>query len=946
MATTRRRVSVRYNGVEDERYLGYEEDHTVYFDDGEVSQNVDPAWITYVEEVTSENARIGLRVEARVPDDNRVYPGEIVAINVDGNTFGIAFDDGDRNDAARDVVTAVRDEDADLWDQILEDNDDDKEEQPIDLSTDNHPQQIIENEEGFASPQSYSSCENNEQADTLSNNADSQQQQQQVEERRDSTDCWGFRSGDSDDLGRSGRQIPTSFTPKEEATLSRQLRTMRTSLTAIADASPDLRLAQLQYEAATLEQAKTHHERAGRTWKYGGVAPCLDWNSTSAAITHVDALLQLRMRAVAVCRIRYGSTSLEIVQAVLDLSQAYAQNKLWVQACNHAERALHILRLVETPGKENFNRNETEEDVQNSLTLSPAVQELFERLGTLSCESEFGGVFPWSAFVATLNSIGVQSLAEQPWGIRQGGSPSESCFGRAMKWSGAVTFLRKHHRGFAAAVRKVERSIFPSDLALLLFVFDAASKTQEETGGVVSPVALRAAVVSTTAAAAAFADTGFSRWLAEQCQRELEATKSRSDAVAIPITWEQTVCAFRQTTDVKASRRIADLRGAAALLIGRAHASDGRLAKARSSLRRALSTVEGGATASAAHTALADVLVAEHVAWERTADERARKKSEEWLATEEGHRIWREEVKRLIAEMRIKGTPGLVQLTRPEIECRARDVLLHARAQYIKKSSVSKRDRLETARTHLKAAVECEKAIYGVHTTNIRAAIAKSALGTLAVASGDFDEAIAIFSEALSALLAAAKGKHNVTSAAIAEQLGRILRRNNKSGATSSAAPAAECFAAAAQFNLDLARDAEAESKRYASLNAMTETAQLTHSHRVALASEVRSSAAQKARSLWNEVVVLIDNTFAGRYEENMADALEKVYAATKLAEGESSTSAMKALRKLAKFQAENSMKKEATATYQDLQKTAMRVGDSDTANKASKAARHLKKSL
>lgn len=1107
-----------------------------------------------------------------MPDDHRVYPGEITKLNADG-TCAIAFDDGDLLDnvTTSNIVTTIdnttaspaeddyddddafafespqqkeeADKEMQIWDEILMDEnvpgDNDIEgpqlkgaqQQPAlvqpnttidgeadmmmmdyepevnDLFTDEQcsgddASRDVDNE--CPSPLHFDDGANVTIPHTNANRVPSPirdesclisstdfarpsfEEQTWTEPPEDSnvekiaseaslhsiSDNWGYKRGDSDDLGFSRLIIPDCLVPVADTTLSGQLKILDFSLSAFMDAPPELRLTHLQYQAAALEQSRAHNQLIGHTWESGGEQARLDWMSTASssmwAIAHVDALLQLRMRAVAVCRIRYGSASFEMVKSVLDLAQAYAQNNLWTQAASHAERASHILWSLEhqasaassQPRDEKYTSRigQPEEpycdddeakrlarhksgSLQVDVTLCSAMEQLFESLRVAALNHN--GIVPWTKLVRILNSSGIPCLAEQPWGVREGsttaGTFSEShadpqvgtrsfvaSSTNSMTWGEAISFLRKHHQGFATVVRKIERSLAANKLALLLFVFDAAGCAPSEgeeaklildedasqsnnpvrSGGVASALALRAAVVRTRAAAAIFTGTSFAAWLAHQCKRQLEALSAAAggatDQIAVvPLTWEETVSAFAGSNAGQSAQRadIAEMRTIALSLVGRADEQAGRLSKARAVLQAALDSNASAAaarrdsaTAAAIHTALANVLIREHIAWERAADERARKAAEEWLATDEGHRLWRSEVKRLIAEMRVKGTPGFVQLTRPEIECRARDVLLNARMQFIlaNASAVKPKtggaasaagffprqrttdleeetdrgtlqttrkivqkdlnaERIAEARHHLEAALQCDVATYGLHKNNVPAAIAMSALGNLAVVSGDNAEAITKLAKSVTALLTATSDRHQTASASVSVQLGRLLRQ-----AKPSRAQAAECLAAAAQFYLDLAQKADADVDRYASLEAIasasterrrehtTPLAQVSiHSSRIELASRARTLNARKAMVLWKDVIAILSkdgHDFAGSYEENIANALEKLYRATTLSDGEASISAMKTLRRLAKSQAEAQKYKQASASYLELQTLALRAGATDIANKAARA--------
>lgn len=77
---------------------------------------------------------------------------------------------------------------------------------------------------------------------------------------------------------------------------------------------------------------------------------------------------------------------------------------------------------------------------------------------------------------------------------------------------------------------------------------------------------------------------------------------------------------------------------------------------------------------------LCDRHVQKSVELKCNAGSRAAGEAEAWLASDQGHALWRAEVKRLWAESR-EGGEGAKRLTRLEVEYRARQALLKARAK-------------------------------------------------------------------------------------------------------------------------------------------------------------------------------------------------------------------------------------------------------------------------
>eukprot|EP00953_Heterococcus_sp_UTEX-ZZ885_P022056 12249-Heterococcus_DN1.PRE.2 len=60
----------------------------------------------------------------------------------------------------------------------------------------------------------------------------------------------------------------------------------------------------------------------------------------------VEALTKLRMRQVALVRLCYGDTSIEMAQALCSLATCYAEQELWPQVSDHMSRAGQILTIA------------------------------------------------------------------------------------------------------------------------------------------------------------------------------------------------------------------------------------------------------------------------------------------------------------------------------------------------------------------------------------------------------------------------------------------------------------------------------------------------------------------------------------------------------------------------------------------------------------------------
>jgi len=85
--------------------------------------------------------------------------------------------------------------------------------------------------------------------------------------------------------------------------------------------------------------------------------------------------------------------------------------------------------------------------------------------------------------------------------------------------------------------------------------------------------------------------------------------------------------------------------------------------------------------ACAAYTSGAELYVQKHMARKEIRSDMIKEAAEDWLASDEGHGLWRSEVKRLLSESKESGK----RLTRLELEYRARQALLKAKMESLKK---------------------------------------------------------------------------------------------------------------------------------------------------------------------------------------------------------------------------------------------------------------------
>ena len=432
------------------------------------------------------------------------------------------------------------------------------------------------------------------------------------------TDAWGLAWGGHTPVIRTDGILWAPETPAARHAIAAQL---AKDPPTCAAAPPSARLALVLAECHALETTRRAHELKGEAWRSGGISPSFAWGaddsgSSADAPPLLDALIRLRMRAVALCRLCHGTAAPETLEALLDLARAYAASGLWLQAAAHAKQVVSL--LTETPARVDDGNNVAS---MVDEAAASSVLGLFSRLASIVAAAHESRV-SWHELITILANAREQRLAEQPWGVLEGGHapPRSDVPGGDLTWAGVVSFLRVAHSGFAAVTQRLEAVAPTHDTAALDHAFRAAAITPGAGAAFAAP--LRAAVIASSCAAAALAGSGWAEWL---CAR-VDADAARGTAAA-PVTWEECVaalvaCPFAVAAGsitslspraaMVAAKRVANLRARAHVMCGRAHARRGELAAAARVLRAALHAAANagrslGAVAADAHAALADV---------------------------------------------------------------------------------------------------------------------------------------------------------------------------------------------------------------------------------------------------------------------------------------------------------------------------------------------------
>jgi tetratricopeptide (TPR) repeat protein len=525
-----------------------------------------------------------------------------------------------------------------------------------------------------------------------------------------------------------------------------------------------------------------------------------------------EALLQVRVRALALVRLHYGpGPSLPLVQATARLARTYAHQSLWPQVGVHVGRALEVLRAVEEGAGIDTELNT---DSHGMKKVASGVLACFDALRGCACE--FSGTIPWDHLVGMVgeddsghpsqhdhtsqktNSEYAVRLST-PYGVRQNIAPrngsvmqmpprsglarldptaapisksstqQQSNIGgrvsggnhRSMRWGDAVSFLRNHHAGLKKMVQQLERGVRDDHLAMLMLAFTAAQPKDlgqsENINGATeatstNPLLCGGSVVPHTRLADELTKRhAFTLELGSWCvERMCELLTERKSAVflgdsdyggkvvdghsaAVPLSWEEAV-AILVIAIGESNKHTSDKEKGAASKVGEDEEEEeedddgssfgkvveptgfeeiwkGRL-KVELLLLEAqmlqhtgkLNTAEDrikalhkifkvndwgdSMVACGAHTSAAELYVQKHMARKEVRADKTKEAAEDWLASDEGHTLWRSEVKRLLTESRESGK----RLTRLELEYRARQALLKAKIESINKANVEDKD--------------------------------------------------------------------------------------------------------------------------------------------------------------------------------------------------------------------------------------------------------------
>jgi len=673
-----RRVAARYQGT-DQIYLGQvvrihaDGRHDIVYDDGE-EESAHPDWITQVEPLAFVGeTSVGCQVLAQFDEHaSAYYRGAITRQK--STTCDVRFDDGDvrinvplqqvfvphidERDAPRALATMEMHPDAN-------NNSENDKETAIEVTRCRADRTDVlkaveEDDDTYRAPFGDNNIAQGIKVDCRAKRA---------------PDGWGaLRNEDYSDA--SAEEGFRETLPKPGSARHTLLTTLIWDPVRRAAAPPGARLALVLTESHELENLRRRHELQGETWRSGGIEARLSWGKAamgaaadSRVLPLLDSLVLLRMRSVALSRLCHGMAAPETLQSLLDLAQSYAAVGLWPQAAVHAVRVDALL------GADPDAHNELSMGVAETQAwrVSVAVVALFARLGRVA--DTHGGFVPWGDLVRALRESGDRQLAEQPWGVREGGigtvrRPNMPGSGE-LSWTGAVSFLRNMHGGFVAAMRLIDTAAFAHDIAALDVCFRMA--IHKPNASLASATALLIAVLHSRSAAATLADSGFARWLSAR------AVDDRSQCAHLtPVAWEECVAALvagdaalaaaeqgfgtskppLQPADFLSSslaRRRCLLRARALVLQGRAAARDGRLEAAHHTLHGALHQLDAmnlglGVVAADSHAALADIAVSKCVSTGSRSLHCAAA-AEAWFATEAGMRAWCCEASRLRADL-------------------------------------------------------------------------------------------------------------------------------------------------------------------------------------------------------------------------------------------------------------------------------------------------------
>mmetsp|Transcript_17017 Transcript_17017/g.53068 ORF Transcript_17017/g.53068 Transcript_17017/m.53068 type:complete len:460 (+) Transcript_17017:669-2048(+) len=358
----------------------------------------------------------------------------------------------------------------------------------------------------------------------------------------DAADAWGLQWEVTE---APAAKICAVWAPDSPAARHELLDSLEKDTAARHVAPPVARLALVLANCHTLDAQRRADALRGEAWRSSdaiAIAPrCGAARNSAGARTAplVDAPAQLRMRALPLCRLAFGTHAPETLEAAVNVAAAYANVGLWPQAAARAESTAAALNAATSASPSARAAASADADAAASAATASAILRIFDALAAAAAAR--GGGVPWRRLVSALAASGDARLAAQPWGVLEGGhrAPRRPDIegSSELQWGEAVSFLRRVHAGFAAAARQLERTAPAHALAALASAFAVTATASR--ASVARAVDLREAIVASRPAAAAFAGSAFAGWL-----RGRIADADRRGTAAAPIAWEECVAAL------------------------------------------------------------------------------------------------------------------------------------------------------------------------------------------------------------------------------------------------------------------------------------------------------------------------------------------------------------------------------------------------------------------
>jgi len=219
----------------------------------------------------------------------------------------------------------------------------------------------------------------------------------------DAADAWGLQWEVTE---APAAKICAVWAPDSPAARHELLDSLEKDTAARHVAPPVARLALVLANCHTLDAQRRADALRGEAWRSSdaiAIAPrCGAARNSAGARTAplVDAPAQLRMRALPLCRLAFGTHAPETLEAAVNVAAAYANVGLWPQAAARAESTAAALNAATSASPSARAAASADADAAASAATASAILRIFDALAAAAAAR--GGGVPWRRLVSAL----------------------------------------------------------------------------------------------------------------------------------------------------------------------------------------------------------------------------------------------------------------------------------------------------------------------------------------------------------------------------------------------------------------------------------------------------------------------------------------------------------------------------------------------------------------